>query len=680
MMWQSRGKPQTIAVSQQNSTIIPELMQRIIILFALTTLLSFSLLNAQPDDQVLIRINNTGITAGEFVRLYSKNLVNDVKPDFDEYFNHFIIFRLKVAQAVSEGLDTVDSFKREFGGYRTQLASHYLTDNDARDAFLRKAYLRLVEERNASHILIECRPDALPEDTLAAYRKALEIRARILQGEPFDQVAVGVSDDPSVVNNRGNLGWFTALQMIQPFEDMVYSMKIHQLSEPVRTSFGYHIIRLEGIRPSQGRIRVAHIMKAVLPGADEESWNKARDEIKRIHRLILEGASFSELAALESDHRETASRGGELDWFVAGDIDRSFSEAAFAIENDSDISEPVRTPYGWHIIKRLEKKNLGSFNDTRSLLEGRLTETQMAAIARKSMIEKLKKEYHYSLNEGVVEWFVINIDSIIVSGQRRLDKASVPPFNIFEFDGGSMPAARLAGIIEENTRLFNGINTRTQLNRIIEDSSAEMLIGKEDSMLEDKYPEFRYLVKEFYDGMLLFEINSREVWNKPFTDSAGLYKYYLDNKEKYPGKASADAKIYSLRNKGNIKTLNKLVSKNGLKEGGDSKITGRYISGNDTTLQITTKRWYMGDDHTIDKHIRKKGVSVINWKGMESVLLVMKTYQPEPLPYEEVMMEVAASYQDHLDKEWVTQLKKKYSVWVNEKLLEELKQKLNGKK
>ncbi len=656
------------------------LMLRTIILSIIITLLSSSAATGQTDERILIRVNETEVTAEEFIRLYTKNRNIEESPDFEEYFNQFLVFRLKVEQAIDEGLDTVGSFKQEFEGYRAQLARNYLTDNEAREAVMRKAWERLNQELNAFHILVNCRPEAHHDDTLIAHRKAIEIKARIIQGEPFEQIARAVSDDPSVVSNGGNLGWFTALQMIQQFEDIVYSMKPGELSDPVRTPFGYHIIKLEGVRPSRGMIRVAHIMKAVPPGAGEEAWITAGDEIVRIRELIAGGESFEDIASKESDHRESASKGGELDWFGAGDIVQEFSDAAFALQKDGDISEPVRTPYGWHIIKRLERKPLGSFEENRALLEARLSESHMNSIARQSMVDKLKKEYGFSMNHTSLEWFITNTDSMISSGRTRLDRTTMPSGNIFEFEGGRMTCGSLADLIEQNIKTFDGVNTRIQLMRAVEENAAEMLIRKEDSMLEEKYPDFRYLVKEFHDGMLLFEINSREVWNKPYVDTAGLYKFYLEKQDSYMSNPSADAKIYSLRKPGiKVKPLTKMVSKYGSREGGDKKILDRYITGGDTNLVITTGRWQVGDHPKIDRHLKKRGTNNIQWNGMASVLLVEKTWPSEPMPFEEVRMDVAMAYQNHLEEYWIAQLKKRYPVWVNETLLEELRLKLDGK-
>ena len=218
------------------------------------------------NNKVLMTVDGIKIQSGEFIRMYKKSLEPGAKTDIDNYLQQYILFKQKVADAISEGLDTTRAFRTELNGYRNQLAQNYLTDNKAKELLLRKAYERSLTEINGWHILITIPPEASAEDTLKAWQKATHIRERILNGESFEQVARGTSDDQSVKINGGNLGYFTIFQMIMPFEDAAYALKKDAISNPVRTPYGYHIIRVTGKRPSKGRIKVAHIMKAAPPG------------------------------------------------------------------------------------------------------------------------------------------------------------------------------------------------------------------------------------------------------------------------------------------------------------------------------------------------------------------------------------------------------------------------------
>ena len=258
--------------------------------------------------RILLTVGGSNTEAGEFIRMYKKSLEPGKTLHVDDYIRQFTLFKLKVADAVSEGYDTTISFRNELNGYRNQLAQNYLTDTQTKDKLLRNAYKRSLTEINAWHILVAMQQDASPRDTLKAWKKANEIRTRILNGETFEQVARSTSDDQSVRINGGNLGYITVFQMIMPFEDAVYSMKKGALSKPVRTPYGYHIIKVTDIRPSKGRIQVAHIMKNAPPGTTESDAKKAEEEINSIYKQLQNGASFSTLAMKYSDHKESACK------------------------------------------------------------------------------------------------------------------------------------------------------------------------------------------------------------------------------------------------------------------------------------------------------------------------------------------------------------------------------------
>ncbi len=650
-------------------------MHRTILLIHTLFLMLSVNLTGQPDSVILIRVNNHEVTSGEFVRLYTKSNTVSEKTSIDDYLSQFIIFRLKVEQAMTEGLDTTEAFRKEFLGYRNQLAKNYLTDKDAKEKLLKDIYSRLLTEINAWHILVACQSDASPEDTLDAYNRSLEIRARLVAGEQFENVARGVSDDPSVVVNGGNLGYFTAMQMIKPFEDAAYRLKKGEVSAPVRTPYGYHVIRITDKRPSLGTIKVAHIMKSVPPGATEEAWNKAAEEINLILKKLQEGSQFSDLARSESDHVESSVKGGEMDWFRTGDIVPEFSKASFSLQKNGEISPPVKTSYGWHIIKRIDRKPIGSFEENRPYIESRLTTGSINDLSRNSFVSKLKKEYSFSLNNVKLNQIMLLTDSLIAGSSKKIDRKLLPVGNLYTFRGGSLRCLDFAVLIEKNLPAFNGINTPQLINSLLEANISEALIAYEDSKLEEKYPEFRYLVKEFHDGMLLFEINSREVWNKPYTDTVGLYQFYEENHDNFMTRPSALVKVYTPLQPLNIKTLSKLVAKNGSKPGGDEKILAKYIHKSDTTLSIKAMRIYEGDKTGLDHVIKNFGTSTALQNGNMCVILVTQVFPAELLPPSEVQLALTEQYQQSLEEKWVEQLKRRYTVWINEEAFSKLREK-----
>jgi len=505
------------------------------ILFLLSLSTGFS---QNADEKILMTVAGMDVEAGEFIRMFNKSPDPDYKVELDEYLRQFIAFKLKVADAMEHGYDTTSSFMEELSGYRQQLAQSWLSDPDIKETVLRKAYQRYLEEINASHILVSCKPDASPEDTLKAYNKAVSLRERIISGEPFADVAKSGSDDRSVIVNNGNLGYFTVYQMIAPFEEAAYSLQPGMVSEPVRTPFGYHIIKVNDRRPSGGRIRVAHIMKSAPAGSDEKIIQKAEKEINEIYERLEKGESFARLASENSDHRESAANGGEMNWFGTGEFINDFSEAAFAIRDTGDYTKPVRSPYGFHIIKLLERKAPGSWEEAKPFLESRLDQSELVAMGKKSFIEKLRKEYAFNIDPRVKNWFVKKTDTLIISGKAKYPLRGRPKGNIYSFAGCSLSAADFASYLENRGNKTITTNPLRFIDTAIEAISSEEIMKYEDSVLEKKHPDFKYLMKEFHDGILLFEISSDKVWNKVQEDTAGLKLHYEKNKDRYLSETS----------------------------------------------------------------------------------------------------------------------------------------------
>lgn len=610
--------------------------------------------------------------------MYKKSYDPANTKELDNYLGQFVIFRLKVADAIREGYDTTKAFKTELQGYRNQLAQKYLTDNDVREKLLKQAYQRSLTEINGWHILINCKTEASPEDTLKAWKKARDIRERIVLGEPFEQVARSTSDDPSVKINGGNLGYFTVFQMIMPFEDTAYNLKKGQVSEPVRTPYGYHIIMITDKRPSVGKIKVAHIMKTAPPGADEKDAKKAEDEIRSIYDQLQQDSSFSKLAARYSDHKESASNGGELNWFGAGEILSDFAEAAFSLAKNGDFTKPVRTIYGWHIIKRLDKKAPGSFDETKSYLESKINESYLNSIIKKAFVEKLKKEYKYHLNTAAYNWFVNNTDTLIIQGLAKYKRTGMPPGAIYTFADQQLTTRDFASYIEKRGSMIVTNDSAVFITRSLETRLTDQILSYENSVLEKKYPEFRYLMNEFHDGILLFEISGKYVWNKAQEDSIGLKKYYEENKNKFLTRDGITAKIYTLKKSNGMKSLAKVIKKYSKYPDGDKRMLQKYVTNNDTLLTIKEGTWYKGDNKAIDNLSRTKMRQQTIIDGFPSIVILNKIIDAVPLAFTEVQGEIITGYQEYLEENWVKQLKSKYTVKIDKGVLEEIRKNLNN--
>ncbi len=651
---------------------------RSILSFILLILTPVFCIAQEADEKVLMTVDGRKVEVGEFIRMYNKSLDPANKTNLNDYLEQFIAFKLKVADAIEQGYDTTKAYREELNGYRNQLAQSYLTDPDIKEKLLRKAYQRSLSEVKASHILVSCTPDALPEDTLKAYKKAIDIRERIVEGEAFEQVAKATSDDKSVLINNGNLGYFTVFQMITPFEEAAYTLKPGTVSMPVRTPYGYHIIKVSDKRPSQGKIKVAHIMKAAPPGSDEQTVRKAEKEINNIYTKLRNGESFRKLASEFSDHKESAANGGDLNWFGTGEIISDFSEAAFAIKDTGEYTKPVRSVYGFHIIKLLDRKAPGSFEESKSYLESKLNQSNLISLGKKSFIEKLKKEYNYRINSAVHAWFVNNTDTLIIRGISKYDRNVLPSGNIYSFDGQHLSARDFADYLENRGYMTITDNPGYYIDTSIESILSDDIMKYENSGLEKKYPDFRYLMNEFHDGILLFDISSKNVWNKVQEDTAGLQNYYNLNKNNYLSKKSIEAKIYTLKESGGAKRLASAYKKYSRKSGTDTKLKDKFNIKGDTLLTITEGKWFAGDDTEIDGIKWTAGVHHFIKKDFPSLLVINKVNEPEPLPFKEVQAEIISGYQDWLTEEWVKQLKKKYIVKIDNLVFDEVKKRLGN--
>ncbi len=628
------------------------------------------------NNKILLTVGGKEIQAGEFIRMYKKTLQPGSDSDIDGYLDDFVVFKLKVTDAIHEGLDTTKEFINELNGYRNQLAQNYLTDADTKEKLIRKSFERLSTEINAWHILIALPEDASPEDTLKAWDKAIDIRERIIKGESFEQVARGTSDDQSVKFNGGNLGYFTAFQMIMPFEDAAYALKKGQISMPVRTPYGYHIIMVTDKRPSKGKIKVAHIMKNAPPGTDEEGIRQAKEEINNIYKLLLEGQAFSELAKKYSDHKESAVNGGELAWFGTGEIISDFAEAAYSLADTGNFTEPIRTIYGWHIIKLLDKQEPRTYEEVRNYLESKINQSSINSISKKSMVEKLKKEYNFRINQEAYDWFLNNTDTLIIKGLKKYDRTGMPSGNIYSFSDQYMTTYDFASYIEKRGFAIITNDSFKFINGSINARVSDHILNYENSVLEKKYPEFRYLMNEFHDGILLFEVSGRNVWNRVTEDSAGLQQFYEDHKNSYLTRRGIEGTIYTLRSSKGEKKLLSAYRRYSRKPDIDDRLIGKFNTHNDTLLLIDKGIWLAGDNSDLDELKWKEGYQSFSSNGFPSIIKIERVIEPVPQSFSEIQGEMITGYQEYLESEWVKQLKGKYNVKIDSITFEEVKNSL----
>ena len=487
------------------------------------------------------------VPANEFAYVYRKN--NSSAPDYGtrqsvtDYLDLYTNFRLKVLEAEQRGLDTTQAFKRELDGYRQQLAQPYLTEKSVTDQLVREAYDRMSQEVNASHILIRVAPDASPQDTLAAYQKIEKIRQQALAGTDFGQLARTESEDPSAKENGGKLGYFTAMQMVYPFESAAYKTPVGQVSQPIRTRFGYHVIKVNDKRTAQGEIKVAHLMIRATTNAPKADSITAKKKIDELYSRLKKGENWDKLVAQFSEDAGSAANGGELPPFGTGRMIPSFEEVAFKLQKPGDISAPVQTPYGWHVIKLIEKQPLAKFADMEAGLKSKVAKDSRSELNKAAFLKRVRQEDQFMEIAAAKTYAFSKADTALVAGRYKytaapaIAKPAKGAVNdnviLFTIKGKPYLVKDFLAYVQQNQRPRTGAQPAFAMQQLYDQYVEQSLTDFEKNSLETKYEDYRMLVKEYRDGILLFQLMDEKVWSKAIEDTVGLKKYFAENQAKY---------------------------------------------------------------------------------------------------------------------------------------------------
>ena len=571
---------------------------------------------AMAQSETLMTINGKPVSAEEFLYIYEKNnQAGAMDPkSMDEYLEMFINFKLKVAEAESQGIDTTAAFKKELKGYRAQATPKYLQDDQAIDSLVRLSWRHMSKDRRAAHIAIQCPASASAGATDSALAKIKEARERVTSGrqvmkgkgkkakpvrekpEAFDAVAREISTDPQVQNNGGELGWITPFRYVYPLEEAVYNTPVGEVSEVFRTQYGFHIVLVEEERDHK-EVKAAHIMKMV-PADSLDAEKKA--QIEEIAKKVTKD-NFAEVAKMESDDRGSSSRGGELGWFGKGMMVKEFEDAAFGLQ-PGEMSKPVRTQYGWHIILKEDERGIQPLDSIRPQILRQVQRDDRMKEAEKSFIAKVRREYN-------------------------------------------LPA---------------------------EMSDADVK-AYADEHLEAKYPDLKNLVQEYHDGILLFEVSLREVWDKAAKDTAGLENYFKANKKKYTWESPRwKGYVLQCKDKSSAKAAQVIV-KSANPDSIQSYIARRINNDSVTNVKVQHGLWEQGKNPAVDKF----GLKVKNaeFKANEQLPVVVclgkKLKAPEV--WSDEKGKVTTDYQDFLETEWIKKLREKYPVEINQEVWEKIK-------
>ena len=566
------------------------------------------------EDKVLLTINGEPVMLSEFLYIYEKNNQENSleKKSMEEYLDLFINFKLKVTEAIAQGVDTTEAFKKELAGYRAQATPKYLQDQEAIDSLVAMSYNRKANVRRAAHIAIQCPADADSATVAAATAKIELARERVTTGvekkvkkgrkwitvrepEAFADVAREMTEDPAGKENGGELGWIEVFRFVYPFEDAVYTTPVGEVTHIFRSPYGFHIALVEEERAYE-EVHAAHIMK-MMPRGNEATAMDAKKKIDSLYQAVLAGADFAQVAVENSDDKGSAVRGGDLGWFGRGMMVQPFEDITFGLEEGA-MSEPFPTRFGWHFVKLYEKRGIQPLDSIRQQMLNQVKRDVRFAEAEKSFIQKTRAEYN-------------------------------------------LPA---------------------------EMTDAEVK-AYADAHLEEKYEDLRNLVREYHDGILLFDVSLREVWDKANKDTKGLAAYFKANKKNYTWDEPR-FKGYMIYAKDEVSAkAAKQIAKSANPDSVVSYINQRINVDSVTYVRVEHGLWTKGKNAAVDKYAFKdKAAEYTPAEEFPFVIPVGKVIKA-PQEYTDVRGQVTTDYQDYLEKLWVEALREKYPVVVNKEAL-----------
>jgi peptidyl-prolyl cis-trans isomerase SurA len=643
-----------------------------LILLMLGLMVSGLSLHAQSDDPVLFTVADKPVRVSEFKYIYSKTNgaeANFSRESLDEYLDLYVKFKLKVQKARDMQLDTIEQLQQELEGYRRQLADSYLINKEVTERLVREAYDRSKQDIDLNHIVFSVPPNAPPSDTMAAYKMALEVKDRLVKGGDFTELAKQYSGDPSVQQNGGHIGYVNVLfpQGFYEMEKTAYELPLNTISDPVRTPAGYHLIKITGKRPARGEMEGAHIL---IRNSEPNAKAKADD----IYQQLENGANFEELARNNSGDSRTAQQGGYIGFFGINQFEPAFENAAFGIEQDGAYTEPVQSSVGWHIIKRISKKGVEPYDQARGRLEAQIKKDPRYEAAQIAMIQQIQKDADFTEYRPVLEQFKTTQNDTLFT--FRWQAPAKPSKEVlFTLADNRYTVGDFAAYLARNTRKRMQLGRNTPIGDGIEQLYQEFVkestLRHEEQQLEDKYPEFKALMREYREGILLFEVTKMKVWDKASEDTTGLREFFKDVKGKYRWNTRAIVSEYtvSMANKNQLNALREYAAGHGPDE-----VRERFGTALSGFREMTIEQGKSPEAASLDSWEANSltTTKLDRPKNQYSFMKIEEILPPADKKLEEARGYVIADYQDKLEKEWVAGLREQYEVSVNEKVLESL--------
>ncbi len=627
------------------------------------------------DKRTLLTIEDESVTVSEFLKLYNKNLdlVKDSsQKEIDNYLQLFVDYKLKLQEAKQLGLDKEEKYIKELSNYRKQLTKNYLADSEVTDALVKEAYERSSYDVKASHILIM--NSAVGEDTLRAYNKLMDYR-KVLDEQDFDVARQKFHNGKTIVVE--DLGYFSAFKMVYDFETAAYNTTPGTVSMPFKTDFGYHVVKVYDKRPSRGTATAAHIMVA---SKQNDSTINPETRINEIYQKLQQGESFEALAKQFSDDKSSARNGGKLKPFKSGQLSSTvFEDATFGIKKVGAYTKPIQTEFGWHIIKLLELQPAQDFETLEPSLKVRVKRDSRSKLINSTMAKKLFETYDVKLNPNTRTYFKNAISDDYFSGKFELPVGYKGNDPVITINGQAFNNNEFVQFLKSKQRRYmaNKISVNALIDKELKAFYDQSLLNYREQNLENENQEFADILKEYKDGLLLFDLMEKEIWNKASIDTLGLQSFYNKNASSYNWEDRVDVTFATSKSKKDLQKVKAMLNDDktveGIKEafGKENKNSVLFTNG---IFELTSTK--------LPKNLEaKKGVSDI-YEHNESyhVFHIKEVLPSAPKTFKEAQGKVTSDYQNFIEENWVSALRKKYKVSVDEKILEELKEKIKTKK
>jgi peptidyl-prolyl cis-trans isomerase SurA len=631
-----------------------------------------SIANAQSDP-VLFTVNGKPVYASEFKYIYAK--ANQEKADFSEkslreYLELYTNFKLKVQKARDSRLDTITSLISELDGYKKELAKSYLEDREVTEKLAMDVYERMKQDVDVSHIFIA----KSGSDTLTAYNRCMNLLKMINKGADFNKIAADSSEDKTAKENKGNIGFISAMlpDGYFAFEKAVYNAKPGAIVGPIRSTNGYHLIRVNSFRPARGEMEVSQIL--LRKGDTPEKQAAAKMRADSAYLALKAGGKWEDVCQKYTDDKATSGKGGYVGFFGINRYQRVFEDAAFALEKDGDYSAVVETSIGYHIIKRMSRRTLAKYEDMKRGLTEKIKRDSRSEVAKQAMIAKIRKEANYQDYPNVLKnWAAKQLDTIFLTFKWKPEAekskdvmhryGKEKAYTVADFEEFCARSSR------ERMRAV-GIPLMETINKLYNAWSDETSMQYEEAHLDKKYPEFKSLMREYEEGILLFEALKINVWDRANSDSTGLENYYkLNLNQKYKWDERARVSFYALKTD-DLKVLNEVRTAAALLPADAvlkqfNKTEGEVLTVMEKLYERGKNKdlgqlWKVGDMTDPKTDAPTKTASFLK---IEEILPI----QPKSLA--EARGYAVADYQDFLEKKWVEDLRKEYDVKLNEEVL-----------